>query len=122
MASVPSVTTMEGMPTKATSAPLRKPSHAPTAVATRIVAMTGSWGACSESRATTMPERARFAATDRSMPRVRITTIWARAIMARMAVSVSTPLRLPGVRNTGARAPTASTSPTRISASRISRP
>ena len=48
-----------------------------------------------------MPESARLAATERSMPRVRITTICASAIMKRTEVSVSMSLTFSQRRNTG---------------------
>ena len=51
--------------------------------------------------AASMPDRARLAATDRSMPRVRMTTICASAIMNRTDVSVSRSLMFSHSRKTG---------------------
>ncbi len=48
-----------------------------------------------------MPDRARFAATERSMPRVRITTICASAIMNSTEVSVSMSPMFCGAMKTG---------------------
>src|SRR4051812_15945807 len=56
-----------------------------------------------------MPEKARLAATDRSIDLVRITIIWASARMIRIAVSLKMPDRLPADPKPGARVEKAST-------------
>ena len=56
----------------------------------------GSPGTATFSIATAMPVSARFAATDRSMQRVRMTTIWPKARMINGAVSLNTLAKLDG--------------------------
>ena len=66
------------------------------------VGMPASGNAWSKS-AVHMPARARFAATDRSIERVRSTGICARASRIRIDVSSSTLFRFVGVTNWGKR-------------------
>jgi len=102
IASVPSVTTIGGMPSPAISAPLTSPKPRPIAKPRTAKASAGRPGWARATIAVSIPVRARLAATERSMPRVRITAIWASAIMNRKAVSFMVPARLSGVTNTGA--------------------
>ena len=101
-ASVPSVITMGGIPNAPISAPLIAPSPAPISAASASSSTAGASGNSTPNIATSIPDSARLAATDRSMPRVRITAICASASMNRNAVSLSIPTRLAGARNTGA--------------------
>ena len=86
-----------------------------------MIAGIGSSGWARETRAQIMPTKAKLAATDKSMPRVRMTTICASVSMNRKLVSVSTPTRLSGVTKTGARKPMATISAKTMRASAESR-
>ncbi len=93
---VPSVTTIGGMLSFQTSKPLNMPMSAPSPMATTRITGTGTPGAATFSIATTMPVSARFAATDRSMHLVRITTIWPSASRISGEVSLKTLARFDG--------------------------
>lgn len=88
MVSVPRVTTIGGMSSFQTSAPLIMPSKVPSATAARMISGIGRPGKAAFSIAATMPESARLAAIERSMQRVRITAIWPSARMIRIDVSL----------------------------------
>ena len=98
---VPSVTTMGGSRSFQTSRPLNAPSIPP---ASSVNSSTGTTPASGKARlksAASMPHSARFAATDRSMPRTRMTSICPSASMMRIAVSSSSPARLRGAAKPG---------------------
>ena len=98
---VPSVTTMGGSRSFQTSRPLIAPSIPP---ASSVNSSTGATPASGNARlksAASMPQSARFAATERSMPRTRMTSICPSASMMRIEVSSSTPARLRGVAKPG---------------------
>ena len=93
---VPSVTTIGGISSFHTKMPLIAPRNAPRNSEIAIITGTGRSGAATLIIAQTMPVRARFAATDRSIQRVRITTICPSARMISGEVSVNTPIRFDG--------------------------
>ena len=93
---------MGGMPSSATRLPFTRPKPRPITSPAMTKTTDGSSGCARPSMAVSMPVRARLAATDRSMPRVRITIIWAMAIMNKKAVSFSVDTRLSGVPKAGA--------------------
>ncbi len=103
MVSVPSVTTMGGMPSHQTRTPLSEPRNAPMPTAMTIRSGSGMPGKAALVIATAMPVKARLAATERSMDFVRMTAIWPSARMMRMEVSLKMLTRLPGRPKPGAR-------------------
>src|SRR6266545_4534796 len=118
---VPSVTTMAGISRNAIRVPLSAPRKRPRPSERRSVSPTGMSGCALDRRAMTIPVSAMFAATERSMPRVRSASIWASAMMARMAPSVTRVSMLPALRNTGARSAIAPSSTATRIASAVSR-
>ena len=94
---VPRVTTMGGMASFHTKSPLIAPMIAPSRIAIAIIIGIGRPGIATLTIATAIPVSARFAATDRSMQRVRITTICPNARIISGAVSLNTLARLDGV-------------------------
>ena len=98
---VPSVTTMGGRRSFQTSSPLTAPSAAPHAVARSTSGHTPSSAASRLTLATIMPQSARFAATDRSIPRTMMTSICPSASITRMAPSSQSSARLRGVAKPG---------------------
>ena len=85
-----------------TSRPLKAPNNPPAVSASRRApAATPAPGYERLKRAAIMPQSARFAAMERSMPRPRITSIWPSASMMRIAVSSSRPARLRGAAKAG---------------------
>ena len=100
---VPRVTTIGGISSFQTRMPFTIPSSAPNATAMTMIMGTGSPGIATLIIETTMPVRARFAATLRSIQRVRITIIWPMANRISGAVSLKTLARFDGVMNAGKR-------------------
>ena len=113
MVSVPSVTTIDGMLSFQTSRPLTAPRIAPLIAAMASKIGTGMPGYAAFRSATIMPDKARVAAIDRSIERVRITTIWPKARITRIEVllNISSKLEVapkPGARNVTPKINTAS--------------
>ena len=75
MVIVPSVTTIGGISSFQTSMPLKAPIKVPRPIATIMITTTGTPGATTLIIATTIPVKARFAATLKSMHFVNITII-----------------------------------------------
>ncbi len=98
---VPSVTTIEGIPSFQTRSPLMLPRVAPSPIAARSTS--GSGTPAPFSNAATIPHSARLAATERSMHFVRMTIIWPSASSIRGAVSLNTFARLAGSTKAGNR-------------------
>ena len=103
MVRVPSVTTIEGIPSLQTSSPLMAPSASPMSSAAAISSPRGISGCAALSMATAMPVNVRLAAIDRSMDLVRITTICPSERMTKIAVSLNTDTRFAGLAKAGKR-------------------
>ncbi len=109
---------MGGMDSFQTRIPFTAPIIAPSASAMTMMTGMGKPGMATLIMATAMPVRARLAATDKSMQRVRITTICPNASMINGAVSLNTLARFPGATKPEKREAT-SMSKTRIAVARM---
>ena len=90
MVMLPNVTTIDGMLNFQTRRPFSAPKTVPMPIAIKIKMAIGRSGAMPFVIATIIPERARLAATERSMHFVKITIIWPMAKIIRGEVSLNT--------------------------------
>ena len=90
MVMVPNVTTIDGMLNFQTRRPFSAPKKVPMPIAIKIKMAIGRSGAMPFVIATIIPDRARLAATERSMHFVKITIIWPMAKIIRGEVSLNT--------------------------------
>ena len=103
------------------SQPLIAPNSAPMPHAKTNKPANGTPGQPRATNAHTMPVNAKLDATDKSTPRVNNTSIWPKAKINKIEVSLPMSNALRKLQNTGARQPTATTMATKISANKHSR-
>ena len=101
MLSVPSVTMNGGSRSRVTSAPLSRPHAVPTPKPMSSASRPGTpWSA--DSLAITIDESTMIAPTDRSMPAVRMISVWAMPSVPTTITCWTISDRLPGCRNRSA--------------------